>query len=227
MAAGISAGLAYRFDLLALRDAFTLLRWAAYGGSAGAAISVLGVFRTWSVSRRKGLWISVLGLAAGLTAFWVPYSQYRMARELPAIHDITTDTTNPPRFKAVLALRGDSANRLDYGEAVSELQLEAYPDIQPLATALSRSEAFDAALVVAIKMGWRIVNSSPTEGYIEAVDTTRWFGFQDDVVVRLTSTKSGTRVDVRSASRVGVSDVGKNADRIRRYLNNLRSRVQE
>jgi uncharacterized protein (DUF1499 family) len=77
------------------------------------------------------------------------------------------------------------------------------------------------ALQAARDMGWEIVDADPVEGRIEATDRTLWFGFADDVVIRLATTDSGTRLDVRSKSRIGGSDVGANARRIRRYLARL------
>ena len=72
-------------------------------------------------------------------------------------------------------------------------------------------------------MGWDLVASDPASGRIEATDTTFWFGFKDDIVIRVAAAPGGSRVDIRSLSRVGVSDVGTNAARIRKYLTALRS----
>jgi uncharacterized protein (DUF1499 family) len=73
-------------------------------------------------------------------------------------------------------------------------------------------------LAAARAQGWEIVAAVPAEGRIEATDTTRFFGFKDDIVIRVKAEGAGSRVDVRSLSRVGKSDVGKNASRIRAYL---------
>jgi uncharacterized protein (DUF1499 family) len=81
--------------------------------------------------------------------------------------------------------------------------------------------AFDRALGAARAMGWRIVDANPGQGRIEATDTTFWFGFQDDVVIRVAPTETGSRVDVRSLSRAGRSDVGTNAKRVRAFLARL------
>ena len=70
-------------------------------------------------------------------------------------------------------------------------------------------------------MGWQIVDANAREGRIEATATTFWFGFKDDVVVRIVPAPGGSRVDVRSVSRVGVSDVGANAKRVRDFLQKL------
>ena len=85
-------------------------------------------------------------------------------------------------------------------------------------------EAFTRALAVAQDRGWEIVSADESTGRIEATDTTQWFGFKDDVVVRLTAWGTGTRVDVRSVSRVGRGDVGTNARRIEEYLDSLQDR---
>ena len=72
-------------------------------------------------------------------------------------------------------------------------------------------------------MGWEIVASDPAQGRIEATATTFWFGFKDDIVVRLAAEGTGSRVDVRSLSRIGSSDVGANAQRIRAYLEKVKA----
>jgi len=224
--AGILAGPTYRFDLLSLREAFNLLRWAAYGGAAGGVVCILGLIHARPGSPRKGFWLALVGLLIGAAVFWLPFSQQRAARSVPPIHDITTDTSNPPEFRAVLALRADGGNNPAYGgESVARQQHAAYPDIRPARFAAAADKVFSAALDTARGMGWRIVTSVPDQGRIEAVDTTFWFGFRDDVVIRVTDSNGGTRVDLRSASRVGVSDIGTNARRIRRFLSSLRSRV--
>jgi uncharacterized protein (DUF1499 family) len=199
------------------REGFTLLRWSGYIGLAAAAIALLGTLLT----RR---W--VIGLAAVIGALAVaamPWTWQRTARSAPPIHDITTDTLDPPAFVAILPLRAGSPNKADYeGAPVANQQRRAYPDIQPLILPLDQSAAFSRALEAARAMGWEIVASSPREGRIEATATTFWFGFKDDVVVRVRQALNGSRIDVRSTSRVGRGDVGTNARRIRAYLERLR-----
>jgi uncharacterized protein (DUF1499 family) len=113
---------------------------------------------------------------------------------------------------------------VDYpGEAFARQQREAYPDIQPVKLELPLGLAHDVAEAAALDMGWRIVDNSLTR--IEATDTTPWFGFQDDVVIRLSETGEGVRVDVRSASRLGRGDVGANAKRIRDYFEAVERRM--
>ena len=120
------------------------------------------------------------------------------------IHDITTDTENPPVFVSVLALRKNAPNSAIYGgPEIAEQQHAAYPDIRPLVSDLPPAKAFERSLSVARQMGWKIVDENPAEGRIEATATTRWFGFKDDVVLRIApAAGNGSRVDIRSVSRV-------------------------
>jgi hypothetical protein len=221
------SGVLYRFQWLSLGDAFMVLRWAAYGGAAAMALCIPGLFRVRPRGGFKGPWPALAGLVIAAVVFWVPYSHLRRAHDVPPIHDITTDTVNPPAFRAVLPLRGQDANSLEYGgEALAGRQRRAYPGIRPLELSASYREVFDAALATARDMDWRVIEAARDAGRIEAVDTTFWFGFRDDIVVRIRETGGATRVDVRSVSRVGVSDVGKNAERIERFSRALASRLR-
>ena len=109
------------------------------------------------------------------------------------------------------------------GARVAEQQRLAYPDIQPLTLALAPAAAFNRALDTAQRMGWTIVAADDAAGRIEASDRSRWFGFTDDIVIRIIPSASGSRIDLRSSSRVGRSDFGVNAARVERYLSALRA----
>ena len=138
---------------------------------------------------------------------------------LPRIHDITTDTDNPPQFVALRAVREKSPNGPEYGgEKIARQQKAGYPDIQPFMLGEPPARAFERALAAARSMGWDIAAASPEDGRIEATATTRWFRFKDDVVIRVTPAATGSRIDVRSKSRLGRSDLGTNAKRIRAYF---------
>jgi uncharacterized protein (DUF1499 family) len=167
--------------------------------------------------------LALLGLAIGVVTVYVPWQWRQTARSVPAIHDITTDLEDPPPFEAILPLRADAANPSEYGgDSIAAQQREGYPELGPLVLEGPPGEVFGLAVNAARDMGWEIVESDRDEGRIEATDTTFWFGFKDDVVVRITERPPGsTRVDVRSVSRVGMSDVGTNAARIREYLERL------
>ncbi len=140
----------------------------------------------------------------------------------PAIHDITTDTSTPPQFDAIVALRADAPNSLEYGGAdLATMQHESYPDLETLVVGLPPAQVVEQARDVATVMGWEIVAADGPAGRLEASDTTFWFGFTDDIVVRARAVTGGTEVDVRSVSRVGVGDLGANARRIRTFLERL------
>jgi Protein of unknown function (DUF1499) len=216
------AGPAYRFSMLELRPAFSLLKWGAYAGLAGVALALVGIALGPRAGRDWGL--AALALAAGFVAAAMPFGFQREAKRVPPIHDITTDVADPPAFVAVLPLRAAAPNPAEYGgPEIAAQQQAAYPDITSLVLLVPPAAAFATALAEARDMDWEIVAADSAAGRIEATATTRWFGFKDDVVVRIRpDARGGSRIDVRSVSRVGRSDVGKNAARIREYLEELR-----
>ncbi len=215
-----AAGPVYRLGA-SLATAYEIMRWAAYIGLAASLIAAGSTVFSYRGRRWMGTLVSVLALIVGLTAVAIPMSWQRRAQRLPSIHDITTDLENPPTFEAILAKRVDAPNRLDRTPQLSLLQKEGYPDLAPVTLPTAPATAFDRALRVAQSRGWEIVTADKSSGRIEATDTTRWFGFTDDVVVRLTPWGAGTRVDLRSTARAGAGDLGRNAGRIREFLDDL------
>jgi uncharacterized protein (DUF1499 family) len=215
-----AAGPAYRVGL-SLQNAFTVMRWGAYAGVAGIAVGIAAMLLARWRKQRKAAWVALGALAAGLVAVGIPYSWQRRAAGVPPIHDITTDLDKPPEFQAIVPLRADAPNSLERSPMLATQQREGYPDLEPLTLPLPPDRVFNRALDVAGRMDWEVVGSDQSTGRIEATDTTPWFGFKDDIVVRITPWGSGTRVDVRSVSRVGRSDVGTNARRIRDFLDAL------
>ncbi len=217
-----SSGFGYRMGWWEYRRGFEMLSWALYTGLAAAALAIAALAIP-AVRRGRA---AVLGVAlvVGLAAAYVPWSWRERAQSVPRIHDISTDTENPPRFVAVLPLRKGAPNTAEYGgREVAEAQRKGYPDIRPLELEVPPGAAFARALDTAERMGWTLVANNPAEGRIEATDTTFWYGFKDDIVIRVTPAGAGSRIDVRSVSRVGRSDIGTNAQRIRRYLTKLAS----
>lgn len=213
------SGPSHRLGLLGARWALALVGLAALGGIAGAVLALWGL--ALAVSARA--WRSVAGcglaLLVALAAAAPLVVMAHTVASVPVIHDITTDTDSPPPFVALRALRAGSENGVAYGGAgVAAQQKRGYPDLAPLTLPLPPDRAFARAEAAARALGWRIVAAAPAEGRLEASDSTRWFGFTDDVVVRVTAAPTGSRIDVRSASRVGRSDVGANARRIRAFL---------
>ncbi len=221
--AAVLSGTGTRLDFWNFRTGLTMLRWSAYGGLAAMGLSLIGLFLALRTSMTRAFIIAFLGFFLGTALVAIPLNWLRMAKSVPPVHDITTDTTNPPKFVAILPLRKNALNPPDYGgPAIGAQQLKAYPDIVPLMLKISPDMAFDKALSIARKMGWKIVDANRGEGRVEASDTTFWFGFKDDIVIRMSKEDSGSRVDIRSVSRVGKSDVGTNAKRIRRFLREMK-----
>ncbi len=226
VAAGVAevcAALGNRWGFWDYRTGLFILKWATYGGAVGAVIALLGGVLAWLSHSHRGLILSLISLLIALVVLGIPWCYRQQAGRVPPIHDITTDVSNPPRFVTILPLRKSAINTTEYGgPAIAAQQQAAYPDIVPLELALPSAEAFKKALDAAQAMGWQIIAAHEQQGIIEATDTTFWFGFKDDIVVRITATKEGSRIDVRSLSRVGRSDIGANAKRIRKYLKRLR-----
>jgi uncharacterized protein (DUF1499 family) len=217
-------GPGYRLQWWDFRPAFTLMRWAAYGGLVALVLSLLGVVLARPGGPRRGLALALAGALLGLPVCGVPWHWQRTAQRVPPIHDITTDLESPPAFVAILPLRAGAPNPAEYGGAeVAAQQRAGYPDLGPLILQTLPEEAFARALTAAREMGWEIVASDPPTGRIEATARTWWFGFQDDVVVRVRPVGGGSRIDVRSVSRVGRGDVGTNAKRIKAYLSRVAS----
>ena len=218
----LAAPLGYRLGLLPLRTALlTVLRWGAYAAAAAAAVSTLalGFQLARPKSARRGVWLAAVSLLLAGAMFSIP-AGYRLGPRKPPIHDITTDIDNPPPFVAVVPL--NTPGRTDYeGEAIAAQQRQAYPDLLPAMLDVPPAEAFERALAAVYQMRWQLVEADERAGRIEATDTTFWFGFKDDVVIRVRPSGGGSRIDVRSLSRVGGGDAGTNGARIREYVETL------
>jgi uncharacterized protein (DUF1499 family) len=217
------AGFGNREGIWDFRRGISLLRLAAYGGIVAGLISLAGCIATRPGAGRRGLVMAACGLMIALVVSGIPWSLQGLAGRVPAIHDITTDPDDPPRFVELLSLRKKAANGAEYGgPEIAAKQRAAYPDIAPLELPLLPAEAFRAALSAARGLDWQVVAADERSGRIEATATTFWFGFKDDLAVRVVPTPGGSRIDVRSVSRVGKSDLGANARRIRAFLKAVR-----
>ena len=135
----------------------------------------------------------------------------------PPIHDISTDLEQVPQFTRAPALRGTDANSLASSAETRAQQRQGYPGLGPLLTEVEPSAAWERALATARAMGWEITYEGPRQRRLEAVATTPIMGFKDDIIIRLQAVPEGTRIDLRSVSRVGVSDLGANAARIHAF----------
>jgi uncharacterized protein (DUF1499 family) len=220
----VFAGLGTRIGLWNFRFGIGMLRWAAYFGIAGAVLTLIALAVT--RPRGAGLVALLVMLVLAGAAFVFPWRMAQRAKHVPPIHDITTDTQDPPEFVAVLPLRARTGaeNPATYGgDSVAALQRQGYPDIRPLHLDVPPPMAYARALATLTAMGLDTVATDSAAGRIEATATTKWFGFHDDVVVRVRPDSAGSRVDVRSESRVGRSDIGTNAARVRAFLSRLAS----
>lgn len=206
--------------------------WEFTGGfmllASGTVLAILAValgIIALVVASRRGLSSDkpgiYLGMLVGALVLGLMGTQYMAASKVPPIHNISTDTIDPPQFDKVVALRGDS-NPLAYdAEKLAGPQQEAYPWVKTLTLNTPPAQALTAARGALEAMGLDIVSEDAAAGLIEATATSFWFGFKDDVVVRIRAAGAGSTVDARSVSRVGVSDIGANARRIGDLLDRL------
>ncbi len=217
--AALLAGLGTRWGWWDYRTGFFILQCTVWGGIAAATISLFAIVIALRRRLRRAIVFGIHGFIIGTLVFGVPWYLLNEGRKLPPIHDITTDTERPPGFVAVLPLRKDAPNSTEYGGAeLAAQQKLGYPDLAPATLGLPPRAAFDSALKIARASGWEIVAAVAEDGRIEATATTDWFGFKDDVVIRVTPAGGGSRIDMRSVSRVGRSDLGANARRIREFM---------
>ncbi len=144
------------------------------------------------------------------------------------IHDVSTDTEAPPSFVALRETRLQCRNGAEYSGLRGAQHRQRYPHIEPMVFPLLRCAVFQAALAAANSLRWHIAASDEAEGRIEATVTTPLMRFKDDVVIRVRASDgdSGTRVDIRSASRIGLSDLGTNARRIRTFCHELNNHLK-
>ncbi len=230
--AGLVAALGSGAELWSFRPAFTVLRWAFFTAAAGGVLALVALL--WGLMSRAHA--TALSLAAlvfavgycGYVASWV-----RVASAAPAIHDVTTDLADPPQFRA-LPVRADNLETipdlddpalaaLPPVERLHEVQRRRYPEL----TSIRLPVAPDRALaMVADRMaarGWAIAARDPQAGTVEATATVSLFRFRDDIVARVRPAPGGSVVDLRSVSRVGTSDLGVNAGRVRDFAADLRA----
>ena len=180
----------------------------------GVATLVFSVTRHRPVDRTP----AVVGIVASVLVLGWMGIQFTKAISSVRTNDIATDRDDPPAFDHIVSLRGVGANPLDYTEEEAQLQADGYPDIAGIRTSGSRADSLAKAVAIARELGWEIVNEDPDAGLVEATDTTFWFGFVDDIAIRTRDDGSDIAIDLRSVSRVGLSDLGVNAARIRSFL---------
>ncbi len=217
--------LGWRVGWWNFRFAFAVLMpWAGYVALGGAAIALLTRLLWRRALGRGGVIAALAGLVLSGILLYFPLSWNLTRGKYPPLHDISTDPTDPPAFAAVLPARqAESGNSTVYDPHEAVLQKQFYPDIAPVTTTLDPAASFAQALATAQAMsGWRIITEDAKTGRIEASQSSRWFGFTDDIVIRVATAEPGSRIDVRSEARQGRGDFGVNAARVRAYLARLR-----
>ena len=223
----ITGPLGYKFGLVPLQPSIFSLPIAAVGGLlvfiVGLVYMVIAVRAGLTKDRNQ----IIIALVLGLIPFLVVGPQIAAAGAVPPIHDISTDVENPPTFVALLPERKEAPNGFEYGtelmsaEELGNTTRTAYPDVRPIESSLSVADAVARAEETLSGMGLEVVSTDVEAGTVEATATTLWFGFKDDFVVRVTPSPGGSRVDARSMSRVGQSDIGANAARVIAFAENF------
>jgi hypothetical protein len=215
----LCSGLGVRLGFWEFRTGFSILRWSVYAAGAGLVLAGLGLGLTKFAGGSLSDWRLLGALMLGLVVFAVPYFTVKDFRKIPTIADATTNIEDPPTFVALVPVREKTAkNPLAYRrDEAATLQLQYFPDLITIESDKTPADAITDAQRIAENMGLEIVDAAPGEGRLEATDTTFWFGFKDDVVVRARLMENGrTAIDIRSASRVGRLDGGVNGKRIQR-----------
>ena len=217
------SGLLHRFLGLDIEAAIAVFRYGFYLTVAGVALGLATILPARPGDHRRGSVAAFLAIVIGAAGAWVPLHWFLQAQHRPAINDITTDTANPPPLVATAQLRRGAPNPPTYPKESAALQRAAFPDIEPVTLAVPPAEAFKRAERVATALNWEIVARVPADGRLEAIATSPWFGFRDDIVVRIRPQGPGSRIDIRSKSRIGEADLGGNAERVRSFIARLKA----
>lgn len=237
----------YRIAILSVLTFVAAFVWHRFfGAPTPLALKVLG-------GAAVGAIISLMLAASALVSIWrkghlgavrasvavffsalvlaVPLWSLPALVRLPRIYDVSTDTAAPPAFDRVAKIRQSHANAAHYEPSFAALQAAAYPDVKPLQIQRPVVDVYSAVRDVVKALKWKVIDEQAPEatrsGHIEAVDRTLFFGFTDDISIRVTGSANMAKVDVRSSSRFGPHDLGRNAERIRYFLSEVKLRLAE
>lgn len=226
------------FGLIVSALSVALIRWnrieyeagfVALGAGIAFALAAVGMsfvafVRIWQEGRR-GLGSAIKGMLIASLVLAYPAWLAVKAATLPPIADVSTDTEDPPVFSRSRAVLDARKGRVppDVSPADREAQREAYVQIAPLTLDLGPDEAFALVQKAAANLGWQVIEAVPPGGRVgtgrlEAIDRTLVLRLPEDVTIRIRPRAEGTRIDIRSASRIGKHDLGANAGRIRAFL---------
>ena len=216
------AVIAYRLHLWGMGTSFKIIQFTGYASIIVLLTAiVIGLFALFTKQQRVFKSSAIVAILLAIPAVGLSL-QAAKAKSLPFLHQVSTDTVSLPQFQAVLALRGEGNNPLEYNsEKLAPLQEKAYPELKPIISNLNTEQAFNKAVDTAIKLGWEVVAKDISQGMIEAVDTTLLWGFKDDVAIRIQATDTGSKIDLRSISRIGGTDLGANAKRIKSFISSF------
>lgn len=214
----VIGALGTRFAAWDFETGFQFVFTGAFVASAVLLVGVAVLVFVLRTGRRRAALPTATGLAGSVLVLAMLGWQYHLAASRPFIHDISTDRDDPPTFPLLAELRGENANALDYNPTIAHLQAVHYPHLNTVRSSLDTAESFARAALVAEALGWRVVHTALDTTILQATDTTFWFGFTDDVVIRIRAHDDGSLIDLRSVSRVGQHDLGTNAMRIERFI---------
>ncbi len=221
-----------RFGFLEVKPALATF----FGALACAVLSILtGLAAFVAIWQNGSRGMGRILLAFMISAVVLAYPAYLglQYRKLPKIHDITTDPIDPPRFEALARLRsGDGANPAVYAGLYSaEQQRLAYPDVETVELEVPALRAYEVTLALVNKRKWRVVDERPPQprrdGRIEAIAQTPIMGFREDVSIRIKPDGEGSRVDIRSSSRYFESDLGSNAARVTKLIEDINTAADQ
>jgi len=229
MAFGLAALAAFAcgpaLALLEWASAFVAFRIFGLGLLLGLVALLLGAVGLWQTRAANGVAgrrKAVVGILCGLLPLSIAAAAAGSSSDVPLINDITTDTQDPPRFRAAATDDANSGRDLSYpGEEFAAQQRSGYPDLAPIRVSDAPDAAFLRSVEAAEGLGWKVTVQDRATGRFEAIAVTRVFGFVDDIAVRVRSDGAKSIVDVRSKSRDGRGDMGANAARIRAFRDAL------
>ena len=221
-----------RFGFLEMKPALATF----FGALACAGLSILvGLAAAGAIWQNGSRGMSRILVALLIDTAVLAYPAYLgvQYRKLPPIHDITTDPIDPPRFDALARLRaGDGTNTAVYSGLYSaEQQRIAYPDIETVELEIPVQRAYEITLQLVAKRKWLVIDERAPQlprriGRIEAVARTPIMGFREDVSIRVTPDGEDSRVDIRSSSRYFESDLGSNAARVRKLIDDINNAAE-
>ena len=187
--------------------------------ATGLVLSIITAFMKTGPGWKSCLFLLLLGLSPiGAVLGYIGPDRYRDLM----IHDISTDTSDPPEFVEAVKLRGTGENSTVYSDRLAARQRAAYPNLGPIVSRLSLDDALTEATQVVKDLGWEFINVDYDKGIIEAYASTPVFGLTDDIVIRVRREGSGSRIDVRSSSRYRTGEPGINVERIRQFASAFR-----